>query len=133
MTAPQLPEPLVPGEADLRGCHDPRDPLLALEVDLSRLTNSQKRGLRLRAARALGTHTDEQWRALCAEFDHRCVRCGLHGRRLERDHITPIYQGGSDGIDNLQPLCATCNSSKGPESANWVVYRRAHGSEECTA
>lgn len=91
--------------------------------------NEQKRRARMVSARAKGTHTREQWQALCAEFDYRCVRCGLEGYHLDRDHIIPVYQGGSDGINNLQPLCAWCNSGKGPESTNWVTHRRAHGFE----
>lgn len=75
-------------------------------------------------ARQIATHTREQWEALKQEFGHRCVRCGVAGVFLERDHIIPIYQGGSDGIDNIQPLCRSCNSSKGPERFNWAEHRR---------
>jgi len=95
------------------------------ESDLKRL-NQRKRKRRLDAARKKGSHTKEQWEALKAEFG-RCVRCGTDEYFLFKDHIIPIYQGGSDGVDNLQPLCAFCNTSKGAENFNWAEYRRAHG------
>lgn len=87
------------------------------------------RAKRLAAARALGTHTAEEWAALVAKFGGRCVRCTIAGR-VEKDHIRPLYQGGSDAIDNLQPLCPRCNSSKGPETTNWAAYRETHGFDE---
>jgi len=46
-----------------------------------------------------------------------------------KDHIVPIYRGGSDGLENLQPLCRECNTQKGPEVFNWAAYRDAHGFE----
>jgi 5-methylcytosine-specific restriction endonuclease McrA len=83
------------------------------------------RAQRMTQARAIATHTIEQWLALVAEFGGRCVRCGLDG--VTKDHITPIFMGGSDGLDNLQPLCSPCNSGKGAETTNWVAIRRAEG------
>lgn len=62
------------------------------------------------------------------EVFFRCVRCGCVPMvRPCKDHITPICIGGSDHISNLQPLCRECNSSKGPESFNWLEYRQEHG------
>ena len=43
---------------------------------------------------------------------HRCRRCGS-GRRLCADHIEPESKGGPMTLDNLQPLCRSCNSKKG--------------------
>ena len=72
-------------------------------------------------ARQKGTHTKKQWQYL-VEFFGLCVKCFSTDRHLEKDHIIPVYQGGSDGIENIQPFCAWCNASKGSES---VDYRPA--------
>ena len=32
---------------------------------------------------------------------------------LTVDHVVPLSLGGGNGIDNIQPLCQNCNSSKG--------------------
>jgi uncharacterized protein YdaU (DUF1376 family) len=90
-------------------------------------TPGKTRAERLAHARSLGTHTQEEWIAIGDVCDHRCVRCGiheteLHGSALCKDHIVPIYQGGSDSIENIQPMCRNCNSSKGPDCTD---HRRA--------
>ncbi len=78
--------------------------------------NKVKRRDRLAAARARGTHTREEWLAMVAFFNECCVRCGTNEYHVERDHIIPLYQpDSSDSIRNIQPLCARCNASKGPE------------------
>ena len=33
-------------------------------------------------------------------------------KKLTVDHIVPVSLGGKNTIDNLQPLCLTCNSKK---------------------
>lgn len=78
----------------------------------------QLRSQRLSEARKKGTHTPEQWAWLVSHCG-RCVRCGAEGERLVKDHIKPLYQGGSDGMENLQPLCRRCNASKGPEATDF--------------
>jgi 5-methylcytosine-specific restriction endonuclease McrA len=83
-----------------------------------------RRRIRIAQARDKGSHTIDEWNALKIEFEMRCVRCLEPSERLERDHIVPIYQGGSDGIDNIQPLCARCNCQKGSETINWKQFRR---------
>lgn len=81
--------------------------------------HAQTRAKRLAAARLLGRHTQEEWERLVEFCGNKCARCGAEGVPLQKDHVKPIYQGGSDGIDNIQPLCRSCNSSKGPESKDW--------------
>lgn len=81
-----------------------------------RYKNAQLRRQRMAAAIAKGTHTKDEWRRLLAAVNGRCVRCQAPSDRLCKDHIIPIYQGGSNSIRNVQPLCPRCNASKGPEA-----------------
>lgn len=74
---------------------------------------ARRRAQRLAAARARGTHTEEEWLALVESFAGACARCG--DRPVTKDHIVAISRGGSDSIDNLQPLCRSCNSLKGAD------------------
>lgn len=74
------------------------------------------RSQRLAEARSLGTHTDLEWETLQDLFG-MCVQCGVPrkdvlGGSLCKDHIEPIYTGGSDAIENIQPMCRNCNSRK---------------------
>jgi 5-methylcytosine-specific restriction endonuclease McrA len=97
--------------------------------------NAWIRSVRLQAARAKGTHTESEWLRMVSAFQCRCVMCGaqMEASEIQKDHIIPIYQGGSDGIENLQPLCRPCNTSKGPDTFDWVSYRVEHGFEGCKA
>ena len=51
-------------------------------------------------------------KAICTHYDNRCVKCGER-KLLTIDHITPVSKGGPDIASNIQPLCKSCNSSKG--------------------
>ena len=95
-------------------------------------TNEEKRSQRLAEARKKGTHSKQEWEEMKHFFENTCVKC--HGATklngVVKDHIIPIYKGGSDGIDNLQPLCAKCNASKGPETVDYRLgYCRMFGLE----
>lgn len=87
-------------------------------------TSGKTRHARLAEARRKGTHSAEEWEALVAACEHRCVKCSthkseLHGSALCKDHIIAIYVGGSDAIENIQPMCRQCNSSKAQDGTDY--------------
>lgn len=59
-----------------------------------------------------GSYTLEEWGALCAKYDNKCLCCGRGDVLLTVDHVTPVTKGGSNDIANIQPLCKSCNSRK---------------------
>ena len=92
-----------------------------------RESSYKNRSRRLMEARKKGTHTQEEWIQMLEYYGNSCVKCGSTGSNIVKDHIIPIYQGGSDSILNIQPLCQSCNSSKGPENKDY----RDHVYIEC--
>ena len=50
-------------------------------------------------------------------------QCAFHYRNLTVDHITPQSKGGTDQIENLQLLCAACNSTKGTGTQAQLIER----------
>ena len=62
---------------------------------------------------APGFHTKEQWDAELRTANGVCPMCKKVGVRLTKDHVIPLSMGGSDNIENIQPLCGPCNTRKG--------------------
>jgi 5-methylcytosine-specific restriction endonuclease McrA len=68
----------------------------------------------------LGEHfTPGEWVALIARYSGRCSNCGSD-KGLAPDHVIPLSRGGANTIDNIQPLCKSCNSKK---HAKTIDYR----------
>ena len=80
---------------------------------------------RARKKNAGGFHTKEQWEILKKKYNYMCLCCKKQEPfiKLSEDHIIPIYvwndwaetnkprYKGND-IENIQPLCVSCNVSK---------------------
>ncbi len=78
------------------------------------------------AANGGGRISQSRWKALCEKYDNRCLCCGGKGdyTTLVKDHVTPVVQGGSNTIDNIQPLCKKCNNIKADK---YIDFRTEEG------
>lgn len=68
-----------------------------------------------RRARELSAGGDvslAEWLDLCEKYGNKCLCCKRDDVKLSMDHVVPISRGGSNTIDNIQPLCKPCNSKK---------------------
>jgi 5-methylcytosine-specific restriction endonuclease McrA len=70
--------------------------------------------------------TLDEWNELLKKCDYKCLNCG-NTTKLEADHIIPLSVGGNDTIDNIQPLCRSCNAKKHIKTVN---YKQIHGIKE---
>lgn len=61
-----------------------------------------------------GSHTIQEWETLKAQYNWTCPCCKKSEPeiKLTEDHVISLKRGGSDNIENIQPLCGGCNSKK---------------------
>ena len=73
---------------------------------------------RARLVNASGNHTVKEWENLLDKYGHKCLKCGTT-ENLTEDHVLPLSLGGNNSIENIQPLCSSCNSSKQDSYADY--------------
>lgn len=65
-------------------------------------------------ARSFGIEGDitfGEWYAVQLRYGNICLVCGAN-ENLAPDHVVPLSRGGTNTIDNIQPLCRHCNLVK---------------------
>lgn len=67
-----------------------------------------------------GNITAKEWQELKDFYNNTCLCCKRNDVKLTLDHVIPLKLGGRNSIENAQPLCLLCNSSKG---AKLIDYR----------
>lgn len=93
-----------------------KDPLLQLQK--KRFRNQRYNA---RKKNAPGGHTFNEWNELKTKYKNMCLCCKQMepNIKLSEDHIMPLSMGGSDFIENIQPLCVSCNTRK---NAKFISY-----------
>lgn len=81
----------------------------------AKIVNSRRRARKLSNG---GEYTKEEWLALCDKYGNQCLVCGKK-EHLTPDHVVPLSRGGSNDIENIQPLCLRCNLSKGTQNIDY--------------
>lgn len=91
-----------------------------------REANREKRAAYKHRRRALKAGNGEHLileKELRRLYDSPCVACGAT-ENMQLDHVIPIEKGGRTSIGNSQPLCRSCNASKGDKlMIEWRVWR----------
>jgi 5-methylcytosine-specific restriction endonuclease McrA len=92
---------------------------ISKDVEYQKFRNRQKSHRRYHNH---GFHTYHEWETLKAQYNWTCPWC--HEKepeiKLTEDHIIPLIKGGSDNIENIQPLCKKCNSKKGVKIIKFI-------------
>lgn len=79
---------------------------------------------RTRKTLAGGEFSLSEWEALKKKYNYTCLKCGKSEPtiKLTADHVIAVINMGTSNIENIQPLCVSCNTSKGTRT---VDYRMA--------
>lgn len=86
------------------------------------LTAAKSARRRARLQENGGSHSNGEWETLKARYNWACVCCkkGEPEIKLTKDHIVSLMEGGSNNIENIQPLCGRCNVKKHTNSIRYA-------------
>lgn len=84
------------------------------KTEKGRLYGSHARNVRYSLEKgAIGSHSYREWCVILSKVKGVCPMCKRNGLKLSKDHIIPLSMGGTNYLNNIQPLCRSCNSCKG--------------------
>lgn len=71
---------------------------------------------------AVGSFTLAEWRKKKKDYKYICPSCFRKEPEiiLSADHIIPLSKGGGNAIENIQPLCRSCNGKKGTKTIRYL-------------
>lgn len=69
-------------------------------------------------------YTESELQALFVFYGNKCLACGSFD--ITRDHVVSVRNGGEDTLDNIQPLCKSCNSQKGTLATDYRPQSYPH-------
>jgi 5-methylcytosine-specific restriction endonuclease McrA len=72
-----------------------------------------------------GSYTTKDVQRLLVLQKKHCACCGQRLRKFHVDHIQPLSKGGTNGPENLQLLCPSCNLSKSAKDP--LAFMRSRG------
>jgi 5-methylcytosine-specific restriction endonuclease McrA len=81
-----------------------------------------------RRCRINGKVTIIEWQQILSRLGNKCLACYCAAEETKEgyltiDHIIPLSKGGQNSINNIQPLCKTCNLRK---YTKIIDYRKEH-------
>ena len=96
------------------------------DPDYHERVRNQKNARHHRSKTNGGSFTATEWEFLVTLADGKCLSCGME-KKLTIDHIVPVIACGPTDINNIQPLCGSCNSSKEDKT---IDYRSSEFKEK---
>ncbi len=86
-----------------------------------KLIRKQRR--RARQTGAGGEFSIKEWHDLKLKYNFMCLCCKKQEPfiKLTADHIIPIFYGGTSNINNIQPLCGSCNTRKYTKTIDYRI------------
>jgi 5-methylcytosine-specific restriction endonuclease McrA len=92
-----------------------------VRFDLQQLENPEISGIEYQQWELKGYEVREY---LLNKWERKCAYCGIENVPLQREHIYPKSQGGSNRISNLCLACEKCNIKKGIKSIEQFLSKK---------